>query len=107
MCVHDADIYDGDLAPVLLPAGLHGGSVVAVFVHDPGLPYAIQERLEKSWSPVDLLVGPISRSAIGTLVDRTSRCQRLVHLPTGHRAEQLTGRCCPFWTRCQHTCAEP
>ena len=37
----------------------------------------------------DLVVGPMSRSAVATLVDRRSRYLRLVHLPEGHRAEQL------------------
>ena len=37
----------------------------------------------------DLIVGRMSRSAIGTLVDRRSRYLRLVHLPDGHQAEQL------------------
>jgi transposase, IS30 family len=36
----------------------------------------------------DLLVGPSSRSAIGTLVERCSRYVLLVHLPLGHGAEQ-------------------
>lgn len=35
----------------------------------------------------DLIVGRMSKSAIGTLVDRTSRLVRLVHLPAGHAAE--------------------
>jgi IS30 family transposase len=37
----------------------------------------------------DLIVGPSSRSAIGTLVDRASRYVKLIHLPDGHSAEQL------------------
>jgi IS30 family transposase len=37
----------------------------------------------------DLIVGRMSRSAIGTLVDRASRYLRLVHLPDGHGAEKL------------------
>ncbi|MGK5169480.1 IS30 family transposase [Geodermatophilus sp. CPCC 205761] len=37
----------------------------------------------------DLIVGRMSRSAIGTLVDRLTGYLRLVHLPDGHRAEQL------------------
>jgi IS30 family transposase len=37
----------------------------------------------------DLIVGPSSRSAIGTLVDRASRYVKLIHLPAGHNAEQL------------------
>jgi len=38
----------------------------------------------------DLIVGKHSRSAIGTLVDRTSRAVRLIHLPCGHGAEAFT-----------------
>lgn len=38
----------------------------------------------------DLIVGKHSRSAIGTLVDRTSRSVRLIYLPQGHRAEAFT-----------------
>jgi len=37
----------------------------------------------------DLIVGRMSQSAIGTLVDRCSRLVKLVHLPHGHRADQL------------------
>jgi IS30 family transposase len=36
-----------------------------------------------------LTVGRMSRSAIGTLVDRRTGYLRLVHLPDGHGAEQL------------------
>ena len=37
----------------------------------------------------DLIVGRMSQSAIGTLVDRRSRLVRLVHLPDGHSAERF------------------
>ena len=37
----------------------------------------------------DLVVGPMSRSAVATLVDRRSRFLRLVHLPCGHDSRQL------------------
>lgn len=37
----------------------------------------------------DLIVGRMSQSAIGTLVERRSRCVRLLHLPHGHSAEAL------------------
>jgi IS30 family transposase len=38
---------------------------------------------------VDLVVGPMSKSPVATLVDRRSRYLRMVHLPDGHRADQL------------------
>src|SRR4051812_26143937 len=37
----------------------------------------------------DLIVGRMSQSAIGPLVERHSRYLRLVHLPNGHNAEQF------------------
>lgn len=43
----------------------------------------------------DLIVGRMSKSAIGTLVDRTSRYVRLVHLPIGHAAEAFVGAVVP------------
>jgi IS30 family transposase len=35
------------------------------------------------------LFRPMSKSAVATLVDRRSRYLRLIHLPDGHRADQL------------------
>lgn len=43
----------------------------------------------------DLIVGRMSKSAIGTLVDRTSRLVRLVHLPAGHAAEAFVDAVVP------------
>ncbi len=43
----------------------------------------------------DLIVGRMSKSAIGTLVDRTSRFVRLVHLPAGHAAEAFVDAVVP------------
>ncbi|MFD4264702.1 IS30 family transposase, partial [Rhodococcus sp. NPDC058481] len=37
----------------------------------------------------DLIVGTASKSAIGTLVERSTRYTLLLHLPDGHRAEQV------------------
>jgi IS30 family transposase len=52
-------------------------------------PATAEQRVRVGDWEGDLLVGRMSRSAIGTLVDRTSRYLKLVHLPAGHSAEQL------------------
>jgi IS30 family transposase len=51
-------------------------------------PVALERGRVGDWEG-DLIVGRMSQSAIGTLVDRRSRYLRLIHLPCGHRAEQL------------------
>ncbi|MCJ8504302.1 IS30 family transposase, partial [Kocuria flava] len=61
----------------------------------PGLlidqrPAVVEERVRIGDWEGDLIVGTKGRSAIGTLVDRTSRYVRLVHLPNGHAAQALT-----------------
>ena len=38
----------------------------------------------------DLIVGPMNRSAIGTLVERSTRFTILLHLPEGHTAEAVS-----------------
>lgn len=52
-------------------------------------PAIVNDRVRIGDWEGDLIVGRMSQSAIGTLVDRTSRYLRLVHLPDGHRADQL------------------
>jgi transposase, IS30 family len=52
-------------------------------------PATVEQRVRVGDWEGDLLVGRMSQSAIGTLVDRTSRYLKLVHLPDGHSAEQL------------------
>ncbi len=52
-------------------------------------PVVVAQRTRVGDWEGDLIVGRMSRSAIGTLVDRRTGFLRLVHLPDGHRAEQL------------------
>jgi IS30 family transposase len=59
--------------------------VPAVLIHHRPLIVEARTRIG-DWEG-DLIVGKHSRSAIGTLVDRTSRAVRLIHLPHGHNAE--------------------
>ena len=61
----------------------------------PGLlidqrPAVVEERVRIGDWEGDLIVGAKGSSAIGPLVDRTSRYVRLVHLPNGHAAQALT-----------------
>lgn len=52
-------------------------------------PPAAEQRVRVGDWEGDLITGRLNRSAIGTLVDRTSRYLRLIPLPTGHAAEHL------------------
>ncbi|MFC6020678.1 IS30 family transposase [Plantactinospora solaniradicis] len=52
-------------------------------------PAVVEDRVRIGDWEGDLIVGRMSQTAIGTLVDRTSRYLRLVHLPGGHRADQF------------------
>jgi len=49
---------------------------------------ALQRQRIGDWEG-DLIIGRSSRSAIGTLVDRSSRYLRLVHLPASHDAQAV------------------
>jgi IS30 family transposase len=61
-------------------------------------PAIVDERSRVGDWEGDLIVGRMSQSAIGTLVDRRSRYVRLVHLPAGHGADQLCHAMTPVLT---------
>jgi transposase, IS30 family len=52
-------------------------------------PLIVEQRTRLGDWEGDLITGRSNQSAIGTLVDRTSRYVRLVHLPGGHSAAEL------------------
>jgi hypothetical protein len=62
-------------------------------------PVVVERRTRIGDWEGDLIVGRMSRSAIGTLVDRRTGYLRLVHLPDGHTAEQLRVGMLPVLTR--------
>ncbi|MDH6436019.1 IS30 family transposase [Streptomyces sp. SAI-144] len=52
-------------------------------------PAEVDERAVAGHWEGDLIVGTANRSAIGTLVDRTTRYAKLLHLPDSHSAENV------------------
>jgi len=53
----------------------------------------------------DLITGASNRSAIGTLVQRTSRFTILLHLPPTTARRPCTTHSSPRWRCCRHRCA--
>lgn len=54
-------------------------------------PADVESRVEPGHWEGDLITGMLNKSAVGTLAERATGLVKLVHLPTDHSAESLTG----------------
>ena len=65
-----------------------GRFVAPMVMIDKRPPDVADRRIAGHWEG-DLITGSANRSAIGTVVERTTRYTLLLHLPNGHGAEQV------------------
>ena len=70
-------------------SGERVGRFVAPMVMIDRRPADVADRLIAGHWEGDLITGSANRSAIGTVVERTTRYLLLLHLPDGHGAEQV------------------
>ncbi len=70
-------------------AGERLGRFIAPMVMIGQRPVEVAERVVAGHWEGDLIMGTANRSAIGTLVERTTRYLVLLHLPNGHGAEHV------------------